>query len=142
MNTIVYKVVFNGINEIKEKTLNLSFKGVIFDPSIKIPSHFFSELKKLSELNQNILIFKNIDEVIKLGEDISLDAVYYYNVLLFQFKNQKEGFLIGNTKKKGDILLGTWPFNKIYEDSKNVILDKLNNLLSKHNEYDKICLIN
>jgi len=142
MNTIVYKVIFNGIKEIKEKTFNLSFKGVILDSSFKIPSDFFSELKKLSDLNQNILIFKNIDEVIKLGGDISLDAVYYYNVLLFQLKNQKEGFLIGNTKKKGDILLGTWPFNKIYEDSKNVISERLNNLLSKHDEYDKICLIN
>lgn len=142
MNTIIYKVVFSGINEVKEKALNLTFKGLNFDSPLKIPSKFFSELKKLSEINQNIFIFKNLIEVVKLGEESSLDVVLYYNILLFQLKDKREGFLLGNTKKEGDILLGAWPFNEKHDYSKNLVLDKLDDILKKPNEYDKICFIN
>lgn len=142
MDKIIYKIVCIGGPKNKEKKMNLTFKRVEFDEPLKIPSNFFADLKKLSDLNQNILIFKNIEEILKLGEKVSLNVINYYNLLLFQLKNKKEGFLIGNTKSDGDILIGIWPFNKKHESSKDEIFAIFDDLLNKHTEFDKICLIN
>ena len=141
MNKIIYKVVCIGGLKNKDKKMSLTFKKINFDDPLKIPLNFFTDLKKLSESNKNILIFKNIEEVLKLGEKKLSNIINYY-ILLFQVKNNKEGLLIGNTKKEGDIVIGIWPFNKKDEYSKNQILSVFNNLIEKHTEYDEICLIN
>ena len=143
MSLSVYKVIFKGNNEVMEKNLTLTFKSVISDEPIKIPSHFILELKKLSEINKNIILFKNIDEITQFGKDISLISYNYYLILLFQLKNKKTGFLIGNTKKMGNILIGIWPFNREQTQiSKEKIYEKLDNIINKAHEYSKICIIN
>ena len=141
MDKIIYKVVCIGGPKKIERKMNLTFKRVDFSVPVKIPSNFFIDLKKLSELNQNILVFKNIEEVLKLGEKLLSNVVNYY-ILLFQIKNKKEGFLIGNSKKEGDIVIGIWPFNKKKEYSKNQISILFDDMLEKHSEFDKICVIN
>ena len=131
MSLTVYKVIFKGNNETKEKNLTLTFKSVIYG------------LKKLSEINKNIVIIKNIDEITQFGKDISLISYNYYFILLFQLKNKKTGFLIGNTKKMGDILIGIWPFNREQTQiSKEKVYETLDTIINKAHEYSKICLIN
>ncbi|MFW9898157.1 MAG: hypothetical protein ACFFDO_02725 [Candidatus Thorarchaeota archaeon] len=143
MSLTIYKVVFKGNNETIEKHLTLIFKSVISADPIKIPSGFILELKKLSETNKNVVIFKNIDEVIKFGQESSLVSFNYYYILLFQLKNEMTGFLIGNVKRIGDILLGTWPFNKQQNQlSTEKIRESFNKVINNTYEYRKICLIN
>ena len=84
MSLTVYKVIFKGNNETKEKNLTLTFKSVIYEEPIKIPAKFILGLKKLSEINKNIVFFKNIDEITQFDQDISLISYNYYYVLLFQ----------------------------------------------------------
>ena len=142
MSLTNYKVTFKGNNETKEKNLTLTFKSVISADPIKIPSGFILELKKLSETNKNVVIFKNIKDVIKFGQESSLVSFNYYYILLFQLKNEMTGFLIGNVKKIGDILLGTWPFNKQQNQlSTEKIRKRLNKVINNTYEYRKICLI-
>ena len=143
MSLTVYKVIFKGNNETKEKNLTLTFKSVIYEEPIKIPAKFILGLKKLSEINKNIVFFKNIDEITQFDQDISLISYNYYYILLFQLKNEKTGFLIGNTKEMGDILIGIWPFNREQTQiSTEKIYEKLDNIINKADEYSKICLIN
>lgn len=143
MSLTVYKVIFKGNNETKEKNLTLTFKSVIYEEPIKIPAKFILGLKKLSEINKNIVFFKNIDEITQFDQEISLISYNYYYILLFQLKNEKTGFLIGNTKKMGDILIGIWPFNREQTQiSTEKIYEKLDNIINKADEYSKICLIN
>jgi len=143
MSLTVYKVIFKGSNETKEKNLTLTFKSVFYEDPIKIPAKYVLGLKKLSEINKNIVIFKNIDEVTQFGQDLSSIPYNYYFILLFQLKNKKTGFLIGNTKKMGNILIGIWPFNREQTQiSKEKIYEILDHLINKAHEYSKICLIN
>jgi len=143
MSLTIYKVTFKGNNETKEKNLTLTFKSVISADPIKIPSGFILKLKKLSETNKNVVIFKNINDVIKFGQESSLVSFNYYYILLFQLKNEMTGFLIGNVKKIGDILLGTWPFNKQQNQlSTEKIRKRFNKVINNTYEYRKICLIN
>jgi hypothetical protein len=143
MSLTIYKVTFKGNNETKEKNLTLTFKSVISADPIKIPSGFILKLKKLSETNKNVVIFKNINDVIKFGQDSSLVSFNYYYILLFQLKNEMTGFLIGNVKKIGDILLGIWPFNKQQNQlSTEKIRKRFNEFINNTYEYRKICLIN
>ena len=143
MSLSVYKVIFKGNYETKEKSLSLTFKSVLYEDPIKIPAKYILGLKKLSEINKNIVIIKNIDAITQFGKDISLISYNFYLILLFQLKNQKTGFLIGNTKKMGNILIGIWPFNREQTQiSKEKIYEKLDNIINKAHEYSKICLIN
>jgi hypothetical protein len=144
MNGSIYKVIFKG-DQIKEtEFLSLTFKNIISERPIHIPADFFSNLKILSEKNQNITNFQNIEEVLRFGETSANYKFNYYIIVLFTSKrnNKKEGFLIGNVKKLGDILIGIWPFNnESYSFSREIILDKLNELFNQYNNFKSICLI-
>lgn len=143
MSLIVYKVIFNGTEEEKEG-LALAFKEFYSTESLSINQKYISALKNLSQSSQHIINFQNIREVIKIGENAIDIMINYYIVLLFIYKidNSKMGFLIGNVKKKGDVLLGIWPFTK---ELKSLTTEKveriLNNLVSKPQNFSKICLI-
>jgi len=141
MSIAIYKVLFKGIRENDENRLNLIFKGSKSDKSIKIPSHLILELKEISKSNQNVISYQNISEVIKVGKESSLLTYNYYFIILYtSIDDKRRGFLIGNEKKSGDILLGTWPFNE--ELSAERIPDIISNLVKNYNEYKEICLIN
>ncbi len=141
---MIYKVIFKGSEETEGNELVLTFKSGDFDKSLKIPTEFFFELKKLSETSDNIIDFKNIEEVIEIGQSNSGSAYNYHLVLLFTNKSSqiKEGYLIGNVKKLGDILIGVFPFNKNISDlTPELFTEKINNLITNHHEYSEICLI-
>ena len=54
---------------------------------------------------------------------------------------KKEGFLVGNIKNMGDMLIGEWPYNeKIESDSKAIYLQKLE-LFTNSSKFDNICVI-
>lgn len=141
MSLTTYKAIFDG-NE--EDVLTLTFKEFYPTNSLNIDQKYISNLKNLSQTTPHIISFQNIREVIKVGANSNTFAVNYYNIILFITKkdNCKMGFLIGNLKKKGNILLGIWPFTQELNTLTRDDIEKiLNNLISKPQNFSKICLI-
>jgi len=144
MDFNIYKVIFKGFQDSENKKLTLSFKDIISDKPIKVTTQFILELKKLSEISQNILYFQNIEEVVVIGTKKSRYSYNYYFIVLYTHKSDgaKVGYLIGNVKKLGDIVVGVWPFNLQTTDlSSEKILKNYRNLITKPHEYANICLI-
>ncbi|UCC21024.1 MAG: hypothetical protein JSV62_07015 [Promethearchaeota archaeon] len=144
MNSVIYKVIFRAQDEIENKNLTLSFKNLDFEKPISIPAKFIIELKKISENNNQIINFQNIEEVITVGNPIFKYSYNYYIVVLFTIKSdgKKVGFLIGNVKNIGDIIIGIWPFNIILKDIiEESVLDTCNDIIENPNKYSGICLI-
>ncbi|MFW9830076.1 MAG: hypothetical protein ACFFAK_04050 [Promethearchaeota archaeon] len=144
MSLIVYKVIFKGNIENEIKDLTLTFKEVSYSEPINVSPKYLSMLKKLSQTSQNIINFQNIKEVIRIGENISGFLINYYIILLYitKLNGNKKGFLIGNIKKKGDILLGIWPFTEKSDITAPEEIDVIfNDLIAKPQNYSKICLI-
>ncbi|MFX0026693.1 MAG: hypothetical protein ACFE8M_09770 [Candidatus Hermodarchaeota archaeon] len=144
MSLIVYKVIFKGSIENDIKDLSLTFKEISYDVPINIPPKYISMLKKLSQTSQNIINFQNIEEVIRIGESTPGFLINYYIVLLYVTKlnGNKKGFLIGNVKKRGDILLGIWPFTQKSDILTSEEIESIfNDLIAKPQNYSKICLI-
>ncbi len=140
MSVPIYKVIFKGIKENDESKLNLVFKGIRSDKRINIPSQLILNLKEISKSVQNVISYQNISEVIKVGKDSSrLSYIYYFIILYTSIDGKKKGFLIGNEKKLGDILIGTWPFNDEFPTEK--ISDTISNLVKNIENYKEICLI-
>ena len=142
MSSVVYKVVFKGTESNGVHNFTLTFKEIFINEPIKVSPKQLSTLKR--QTTHNIINFQNIEEVIRIGENIPGLMINYYIVILFISKldNQKKGFLIGNTKGRGDILLGVWPFTQKLEFSNSDKIDNiLNDLIEKPENYSKICLI-
>lgn len=143
MNTVFYKVIFKALKEDEDFTFSLTFRNLVASKPISLPSHYFPTLKELSKEDKSIINFQNIQEVIKIGDDNFNFVFAYYIVLLFTYidNKKKQGFLVGNAKNYGDILIGIWPFNQ--EDFKyesGIVYKIFNNLINKHN-FEKICII-
>ena len=144
MNGNIYKVILKGDQADEAEFLSLTFKNIITEKPIHIPNQFFSNLKKLSETNQSIIHFQNIEEVLSFGEGLPNYKFNYYIILLITYKpnNKREGFLIGNAKKLGDILIGIWPFNNDSDVfSSDFILEKFSEILREPSKFENICLI-
>lgn len=98
----------------------------------------------MSDTHPSVINFQNIEEVLRIGE-ATLSYVYnYYIVVLYSIKpdQKKEGFLIGNVKKHGDILIGVWPFNEnISSLASELILKKFDDLIRNPQDFDNICII-
>ena len=144
MSLIVYKVIFKGNIENEIKDLTLTFKEISFNEPINVSPKYISMLKKLSQASQNIINFQNIKEVIRIGENTPGFLINYYIVLLYitKLNGNKKGFLIGNVKNKGDIILGIWPFTQKSEILSSEEIDSIfNDLITKPQNYSKICLI-
>ncbi len=144
MSHAFYKVAFNGKTNESVKKLSLTFKNAAFDKFLNVPAQIIIGLKKLSKTNQNVIFFQNIEAVTTTAKNISLQNYNYYLVILFIKKSTgiKEGYLIGNQKKIGDILLGIYPFNEeTSELTADKILEKLTDVISNPNDYNDICLI-
>ncbi len=144
MDSIIYKVIFTAHEQFEHKNLTLSFKSLEFKKLISIPAKFTLELKKLSEIHQHIISFQNIEEVLIIGNPTVNHTYNYYLVILYTNKSneKKTGYLIGNVKNLGDIIMGIWPFNIDLKDlSEEKILETYNDMMQHPNNYSSICLI-
>ncbi|MFX1365135.1 MAG: hypothetical protein ACFFCE_17910 [Promethearchaeota archaeon] len=144
MDSFIFKVIFRAQEQLETKNLTLSFKSLNFKKPLSIPEVSLLELKKLAELNQEIINFQNIEEILIIGNP-AVDYTYnYFLVLLFSKKKEgkKTGYLIGNIKKFGDIMIGVWPFNTQMKGiSEQTLLDTVNDIIKNPGNYDNICLI-
>ena len=143
MSSIFYKVIFEGTKEDSSDSYSLTFKDIFSDNQIQISSQFFTGLRVSSQKESNIVHFQNIKEVIKMGNPSIKIEINYYIAILYTNLNggKKEGFLIGNIKNMGDMLIGEWPYNeKIESDSKDIYFQKLE-LLTNSSKFDNICVI-
>ena len=148
MSSVIFKVVLKG-NEQNEgsntDSLTLTFKSILSSNIIKIPSHYISSLKSMSEHNEKIVSFQNLKEVIIIGELAKEYIINYYIVILYSMKSEdvKSGFLIANIKKVGDGLIGVWPFNEETEHlNENYINQKFNDFINHHDKYKNLVIIN
>ncbi|MHA1293917.1 MAG: hypothetical protein ACTSQJ_14765 [Promethearchaeota archaeon] len=144
MNFINYKVIFKGFEDNGKNILSLTFKHLNFKKPINIVQYII-DLKKKSEKNKNIFNFQNIEEVLPIGIDIPKGSFNYYYIILYSVKSdgKKFGFLIGNAKKFGDIVIATWPFNEQTQKFSNeFIINEFKNLVKNTHEYKNICIIN
>ncbi|MFX0083898.1 MAG: hypothetical protein ACFE94_19295 [Candidatus Hodarchaeota archaeon] len=144
MDSIIYKVIFKAIQHFEYKNLTLNFKNLTFEEPLTIPSNFILELKNLSEKFEKIIFFQNIEEVIIVG-NIKPNIDYnYYRVILFTLKSdgEKQGYLIGNIKDIGDMIIGIWPFNRqVSELTPEIIVENYHDIIKNPGNYSKICLI-
>ncbi|MHA2393849.1 MAG: hypothetical protein ACXAEX_18085 [Promethearchaeota archaeon] len=144
MDSIIYKVIFKAKKQFEDKNLSLSFKDINTEKPIVIPPKIILELKTLSENDNNVAYFQNIEEVIIVG-NIKTNFTYnYYLIFLFTIKskNKKQGYLIGNVKNIGDVIIGVWPFNLQHTQlTLETILESYDDIIKNPNKYSKICLI-
>jgi hypothetical protein len=143
MTKIFYKVIFKGVKGDSSESYSLTFKNIIQEKPINIPSQFFSSLKTLSQKQPSVINFQNIREVVKIGDQNAIYDFKYYIVVLYTSlaDGKKEGFLVGNLKKLGDILIGIWPFNQgSVSISSEHFLRQLN-LLTDGHKFKDICVI-
>lgn len=142
MDSIIYKVIFKAFEQFENKNLTLSFKDLGAKNPITIPAKFILELKNLSEKNDKVVYFQNIEEVIIVGDVKANYSFNYYLVILFISKGEKQGYLIGNIKKFGDIIIGVWPFNQqLSKMTPETIHKNYNNIIKNPDNFSKICLI-
>jgi hypothetical protein len=143
MSSIFYKVIFEGTKEDSSDSYSLTFKDIFSDNQIQISSQFFTTLRVLSQKDSNIVHFQNIKEVIKNGNpSIKIEINYYIAILYTKLNDgKKEGFLVGNIKNMGDMLIGKWPYNEEnVSDSKDFHIQKLD-LLTNSSKFNNICVI-
>jgi hypothetical protein len=148
MNSVIFKVVLKGNGNSEEssnKLLTLTFKNVLDKDIIRVPSHYISSLKSMSENRSNIISFQNLEEVITIGDFSKEYSLNYFIVVLFVLKTEekKKGFLIANIKKIGDVLIGIWPFNEDIKDlDEDKIDEKFKDFIKNHDKYSSILIIN
>jgi hypothetical protein len=144
MNSIIYKVVFNAYEQFENKNLTLSFRNLNFNTPIAISSKNINKLKNISEKSKKFIIFQNIEDVFIIGNPSNDYSYNYFLVVLYTLKNNglRGGFLIGNVKTLGDLIIGIWPFNiKIKDVALKKVLDDFNSLIENPDIYSNICLI-
>lgn len=142
MDSIIYKVIFKAIEQFENKNLTLSFKDLGAKNPITVPAKFILELKNLSEKKGKVVYFQNIEEVIIVGNVKTSYNFNYYLVLLFISNGEKQGYLIGNVKKLGDIIIGVWPFNQqLSKMTPETIHKNYSNIIKNTDSFSKICLI-
>lgn len=144
MDLVTFKVIFRAFEQFEKKNLSLSFLNIISEKRIEIPNNLILKLKHLSEKKKTIINFQNIEEVILLGNPKSNYIFNFYLVILYtlKLKGKQQGYLIGNVKKWGYLLIGVWPFNiKLSTITEDDILKNLKDIVNNLTKYSKICLI-
>lgn len=148
MNSVIFKILLKGTRQDENESIDsktLSFKSILTEDIIKIPSHYISTLKSMSENFDNIISFQNLEEVITIGELSREYSINYYLVILFSMKSEQKrrGFLIANIKKIGDALIGIWPFSEKTERfDEESINKKFNDFITNHDDYKNLVIIN
>lgn len=144
MDLVTFKVIFRAFEQFEKKNLSLSFLNIISEKRIEIPNNLILKLKHLSEKKKTIINFQNIEEVILLGNPKSNYIFNFYLVILYtlKLKGKQQGYLIGNVKKWGYLIIGVWPFNiELSTITEDDILKNLKDIVNNLTKYSKICLI-
>jgi hypothetical protein len=141
MSSAIFKVLFEGYEGYENESITLSFKSLILNKYITVPTDILFDLKNLHLKSKNVFAFQNITEVVFIG-DIDKKFNYYIVILIISEKDVKEGYLIGNIKKIGDVVIGIWPFTIQSEQfSQERIIDKLRYIIDKPDKFKKINII-
>ncbi|MFW9820566.1 MAG: hypothetical protein ACFFE5_13230 [Candidatus Thorarchaeota archaeon] len=143
MNPVIYKVIFRALEQVESRNVTLSFKNLEFSNPIALPNKF-REFRDTRENINQIMNFQNIEEVLIIGNPSVEYSYNYYRVILCTFKadGEKKGFLIGNVKKLGDIIIGVWPFNMSLNNLKREkVLNSFNEIIENPDKFSNICLI-
>ncbi len=143
MNSVIYKVIFSALEQFENKNLTLSFINLELDKPLSLPNKF-REFKNTSEKINHVINFQNIEEVLIIGNPSVDYSFNYYLVILSTYKSDgtKIGYLIGNVKNLGDIIIGYWPFNMHLKNlTRDRVLDSFNDIIENPDKYSSICLI-
>lgn len=146
MSKFYYKIIFKGTAEDQGKKLNLTFSNLPSTSIFRVPSSLIIELKDIMEESKldspQLINFQNIEEVLILGNS-EPETYNYFIVILFEPKgSKKRGYLIGNLKNQGDLVIGYWPFtDDDSEFSEETIITQLEDLIQKPDLFDNIALI-
>jgi len=143
MNSVIYKVIFRGLDQFEYKNLSLTFRNLEFEEHLLLPVKF-REFKNISEKINHVINFQNIEEVLIFGNP-SVDYSYnYYSAILCTYKSdgKKIGFLICTVKNLGDIIIGIWPFNLNLKNlTREKVLELFNDIIENPDKFSNICLI-
>jgi hypothetical protein len=143
MNPVFYKVIFRAVEQFENRNLTLSFKNLEFKSPLSLPNNFREFRDKSEKINQ-VMNFQNIEEVLIIGNPSVEYSYNYYLVILCTSKadGKKKGFLIGNVKNLGDIIIGIWPFNmELQKATREIILNSFKEIIENPDKFSSICLI-
>lgn len=143
MNSVIYKVIFRALEQFENRNLTLSFKNLEFSTPISLPNKF-REFREISVNTDHVMSFQNIEEVLIIGNPSVEYSYNYFLVILYTFKadGKKNGFLIGNVKNLGDVIIGIWPFNKELNNiTEENVLNSLKDIIENPDKFSSICLI-
>jgi hypothetical protein len=143
MNPVIYKVIFRALEQFENRNLTLSFKNFEFSDPISLPNKF-REFRDTSENNDHVMNFQNIEEVLIIGNPSVEYSYNYYLVILCTSKadGKMRGFLIGNVKNLGDIIIGIWPFNMHLNNlTREKVLSSFKDIIENPDKFTSICLI-
>ncbi len=143
MNPVIYKVIFRALEQFENRNLTLSFKNLEFNNPISLPNRF-REFRDTSGSIGHVMNFQNIEEVLIIGNPSVEYSYNYYLVILCTSKEdgKKRGFLIGNVKNLGDIIIGVWPFNMHLNNlTRENVLNSFKDIIENPDKFNSICLI-
>ncbi|MFX0022826.1 MAG: hypothetical protein ACFE9S_10905 [Candidatus Hermodarchaeota archaeon] len=143
MNPIIYKVIFRALEQFENKNLTLSFRNLEFNKPLALPKQF-REFRDTSEQYEHVMNFQNIEEVLIIGNPSVEYSFNYYLVILCTSRvdGKRKGFLIGNIKNLGDIIIGLWPFNiHIKNLTREKILNSINVIIEDPYKFSSISII-
>ena len=143
MNPVIYKVIFRALERFESRNLTLSFKNLEFSTPVSLPNKF-REFRDISVNSDHVMSFQNIEEVLIIGNPSVEYSYNYFLVILYTSKadGEKNGFLIGNVKNLGDVIIGVWPFNKELNNiTEENVLNSLKDVIENPDKFSSICLI-
>ncbi len=144
MDVSNYKVIFSGIKKTKSEAITLTFREMPLKYQFEISASLLQKIREKSEEGRNIIHFRNIEDVTKLGDDAISTFYDNFYVVLYSTKEEgkKEGILLVTIKKKGTLLIGTWPFNIAKRElTKENVNQLLGRFIDNPEEFKTICII-
>ncbi|TFF87182.1 MAG: hypothetical protein EU550_03760 [Promethearchaeota archaeon] len=142
MNKSYYKVSFFDNRNLDSEPISLVFRKVEKSPSDSFVTNLIDTIRNYDTEKFEFITIKNIKNVLELSDSFSLSKFSDFTVVLFENgeTDKKKGFLIGNKKEIGLVIIGYWPFyskeNLSAEELKNIC----NSIISDLSAFDRILL--